>query len=64
MSKLSKFPKHRFTFVLLCLLLNACNQTGTKKEGPHTKEVGFESFAKSDIGVVMEIHVEETRTCL
>jgi hypothetical protein len=64
MSKLSKFSGHCCIFILLCLLLNACNQTSTKNEGPHAKEVGFESFAKSDTGVVMEIHVEETRICL
>jgi hypothetical protein len=52
------------SLIAICLFMSACNEAAVKTEGPHIKEVGFESLAKSDIGVVMEIHVEEARTCL
>ena len=47
--------------MVLCVVLIACNQAATKAEGPKVKQFNFDSLAKSDIGVVTEIHVHEAR---
>ena len=49
----------------LCLLLAACNTKTTQVEkGPDTQDVNFDSLIKTDVGVVLEIHVREVRTLM
>ena len=51
--------------LMIAFLTNACSQTETKEEaGPQNKEFNFDSLAKSDIGVVLEVHVHESRALL
>ena len=52
------------TLFIISLILSACNQSNTKTDGPNVKEFNFDSLAKSDIGMVMEVHVHEARTLL
>ena len=52
------------TLFIISLILSACNQSNTKTDGPSVKEFNFETLAKSDIGVVLEVHVHEARTLL
>ncbi len=52
------------TLFIISLILSACNQSNTKTDGPDTKEFNFDSLAKSDIGMAMEVHVHEARTHL
>ncbi len=59
-----RFHIRYLLLVIASLFLCACNQSGVKKEGPNTKQVNFDSLAKTDLSVVMEIHVDEVRTSL
>jgi hypothetical protein len=59
-----EYWNYSFPVVIACLILTACNQSSLKSDRPNTKEFGFESLAKSDLGVVMEIHIDEVRACL
>ena len=45
-------------------ILAACSQPNTKTDGPNAKEFNLDTLAKSDIGIVMEVHVEEARSHL
>ncbi len=45
-------------------ILAACNQINTRQEGPEGEEFNIRSLAKSDIGRVIETHVQETRSYL
>ena len=60
-------PQYAFsipTLFIISLILSACSQSNTKTDGPNTKEFNFDSLVKSDIGMVMEVHVHEARTHL
>jgi hypothetical protein len=52
------------SLLMACTILAACNQSNTKTDGPNTKQFNFDSLAKSDIGIVMEVHVDEARSHL
>ena len=45
-------------------ILAACNQANTRQAGPQAEEFNIRSLAKTDIGVVIEVHVHETRSYL
>ncbi|MFT5133234.1 MAG: hypothetical protein ACI9SC_001704 [Gammaproteobacteria bacterium] len=52
------------TFLMTGAILSACSQSNTKADGPDAKEFNFDSLAKTDIGIVMEVHVHEARSYL
>ncbi len=50
--------------ITVWLIFSACSQSAIKAEGPGVRQPNVNSLAKSDIGVVMEIHVQEARRYL
>jgi len=47
--------------IIVCVICGGCNQSNIEANGPGAKQSDFNALAKSDIGVVMEIHVNEAR---
>ena len=50
--------------LMIAFLINACSQSETKEEGPKSEKFNFDSLVKSDIGLVLEVHVHESRALL
>ena len=49
----------------LALLLAGCSSNNVQVEdGPDTQDVNFDSLVKTDVGVVLEIHVREVRSLM
>ena len=64
MNSYSQYTKLFATVIMTSFILAACNQTNTKQAGPKKSPFNIRSLAKSDIGIVIEIHVQETRSYL
>lgn len=61
----SKYPAWTYLLVLaLSVAVSGCNKGTTREEGPDTQNVNFDSLVKTDVGVVLEIHVRESRSLL
>ena len=49
----------------LALLLAGCSSNNVQVEdGPDTQDINFDSLVKTDVGVVLEIHVREVRSLM
>lgn len=61
----SQVPGRRlFFFLLTSVLVPGCSSNPPSEEGPDAGEANFDSLVKTDIGVVLEIHVRESRELL